>query len=222
MKKTELKNVIKKLIRESLLKESQLTSFNNEKLIFSRNGESLVQVDDARPANKGKRMYVAVTKDGFRTDYPLSNGKRVTWDNPEMFSSQFRKQAEMAILNTPVSSNGSEHSHSPEMRVRSDEPTSPYAVDEHYGDDDYEDEMRANDTTHEKVKGTVAYSDKSTGQTYEYDYMGTVEFYKGEYHSFELDNMEKVWDESPDFESLSPAIQQQLTLAAKKDAKGQV
>ncbi len=67
-----------------------LTTFQNEKIILKHNGETLVEVDDARPANKGKRMVVAVTRDRLRTDYPVFYGKIVTWDNPEWFSKGFK------------------------------------------------------------------------------------------------------------------------------------
>lgn len=70
----------------------KFTTFQNEKVILKHGREVLVEVDDAREANKGKRMMVACHKDGFRTDYPLFYGERVQWDNPEWFSNEFKEK----------------------------------------------------------------------------------------------------------------------------------
>lgn len=56
------------------------TTFKDERIVYvHRNGEALVTA-----LINGKREYVAVTKDGFRTDYPRDYGMRsIFWDNPE-------------------------------------------------------------------------------------------------------------------------------------------
>ena len=65
------------------------STFPDESLVYlHRNGEALVTATIA-----GKRSYVAVTRDGFRTDYPCcyyGNDPRVFWDNPEYFTKGFR------------------------------------------------------------------------------------------------------------------------------------
>lgn len=74
---------------------SNLTTFANETRLLSVGRETLVEVDCARPSQKGKRMFVAVTRDGFRTDYPycqFAPENRVLWSNPEWFSRRFRER----------------------------------------------------------------------------------------------------------------------------------
>ena len=73
--------------------KSTLTAFANEITLLRVGRETLVEVDCALPSNKGRRMFVAVTRDGFRTDYPyceFAPENRVLWDNPEWFSKRFR------------------------------------------------------------------------------------------------------------------------------------
>src|SRR5208282_4260104 len=50
-------------------------------------GEVLVKGDTAQG-----RRYVAITADGYLTDYPLmyDHNKQVVWDNPEWFSEEFK------------------------------------------------------------------------------------------------------------------------------------
>ncbi len=70
------------------------TTFADEKLVYlHRNGEVLVTA-----TIHGYRVYVAVTKDGYRTDYPIDIGKgQVSWDNPEWFTNGFKNKAIKAI-----------------------------------------------------------------------------------------------------------------------------
>lgn len=71
------------------------TTFEDERAVYvHRNGEALVTV-----TINGTRVYVAVTKDGFRTDYPIDYGTgQVGWDNPEWFTAGFKSNARKAIL----------------------------------------------------------------------------------------------------------------------------
>lgn len=76
----------------------RLTTYANETRVFTLGREALVSV--ARPDTCGKaRMLVAVTRDGFRTDYPRAywNGT-VGWDSPELFSKRFRERAKRHIM----------------------------------------------------------------------------------------------------------------------------
>lgn len=75
------------------------TTFPDEILVYlHRNGEALVTANI-----QGKRSYVAVTRDGYRTDYPYqyngpaSNDTRVFWDNPEWFTQGFKAQVIKAV-----------------------------------------------------------------------------------------------------------------------------
>jgi hypothetical protein len=70
------------------------STFPDEKLVYlHRNGEALVSA-----TIQGKRSYVAVTRDRFKTDYPYhydgpaSNDDRVFWDNPEWFTKGFKEK----------------------------------------------------------------------------------------------------------------------------------
>ena len=71
------------------------TTFEDERAVYVHpNGEALVTA-----TINGKRDYVAATKDGFRTDYPIDYGNgQVGWDNPEWFTQGFKKRARTAIL----------------------------------------------------------------------------------------------------------------------------
>jgi hypothetical protein len=78
---------------------STYTTFPDERLVYRhRNGEALVTA-----IVLSKRSYVAVTRDGYRTDYPhtydgpASNDTRVFWDNPEYFTKGFKDKAYKAI-----------------------------------------------------------------------------------------------------------------------------
>ena len=72
------------------------TAFPNEKVLYSHpTGETLCETDGRRG-----RQFVAVASDGFRTDYPISSGFSVLWDNPEYFTADFRKEARRIILDT--------------------------------------------------------------------------------------------------------------------------
>lgn len=120
---------------------------------------------------------------------------------------------------TKVEKNIGEYTHAPEMRVRSDEPTSPYNPDnvsEHYGDDDYEDEMRGYDTEYTTKKGTVAYTDKISRDTFEYDYVATVELYKGHLQNIEINDVVPT-SGTPEYDSLTPDIQSTIDKMIKSD-----
>lgn len=70
-----------------------LTTFANETVLLRVGRETLVEVDCALPSDAGKRMFVAVARDGLRTDYPycqFAPENRVLWYNPEWFSERFR------------------------------------------------------------------------------------------------------------------------------------
>jgi hypothetical protein len=71
------------------------TTFPNEKVLVQSNGCTLVECD---ALHRPGRQYVAVTRDGFRTDYPHWNGTYVGWDNPEWFPVTFREKAGRAIF----------------------------------------------------------------------------------------------------------------------------
>lgn len=75
------------------------TTFPDERLVYvHRNGEALVTAIVLE-----KRSYIAVTRDGFRTDYPYcydgsaSADARIFWDNPEWFTQGFKAKAYKAI-----------------------------------------------------------------------------------------------------------------------------
>lgn len=73
-----------------------LTTFRGEKRLYTYNKEALVEVD--RPDSIA-RMLVAVTRDGYRTDYPiLYDSGKVGWDHPEWFSKGFLAGAAKLIL----------------------------------------------------------------------------------------------------------------------------
>jgi hypothetical protein len=79
---------------------AKLTTFPNETRLLTVGRETLVEVDATLPAEKGRRFFVANTRDGFRTDYPYCHfapEKRVFWDNPEWFSKRFRLRATSKI-----------------------------------------------------------------------------------------------------------------------------
>ena len=71
------------------------TTFEDERVVYVHsNGEALVTA-----TINGKREYVAATKDGFRTDYPIDYGTgQIGWDNPEWFTKGFKSAARKAIL----------------------------------------------------------------------------------------------------------------------------
>jgi len=88
-----------------------LTTYIGEKRLFTLGNECLVSV--IRPHTCGKaRMLVAVTADGYRTDYPIWYGdaspesreipgfsrSRIGWDNPEWFTKRFRERAARHIV----------------------------------------------------------------------------------------------------------------------------
>jgi len=74
-----------------------VTTFANEKRLLTVGRECLVEVDKA--AGAPGRMLVAVTRDGFRTDYPITyESGAVAYDNPELFSKRFKERAKRFIL----------------------------------------------------------------------------------------------------------------------------
>lgn len=78
--------------------EKKFTTFPNEELLYEHpNGEALVAADTATG-----RAFVAVTKDGYRTDYPvferLSGSSTTRWDNPEWFTKGFREKCLRVML----------------------------------------------------------------------------------------------------------------------------
>ena len=68
----------------------KFTTFENETVLYRRGKLALVQVDDGRANNAGKRMYVV--SDRVRTDYPMfyEHDGQVRWDNPEYWPKAFR------------------------------------------------------------------------------------------------------------------------------------
>lgn len=70
-----------------------LTTYLGEKRLLTVGNEALVSVIRPHTAKQG-RMLVAVTRDGYRTDYPIryDNGS-VAFDNPEWFSKRFLMRA---------------------------------------------------------------------------------------------------------------------------------
>ena len=74
------------------------TTFKDEVLMYRHpNGEALVST---RAGHKDGRQFVAVTADGFRTDYPhWDTVSSVRWDNPEYFTKGFRNRAASIIFN---------------------------------------------------------------------------------------------------------------------------
>lgn len=85
---------VKEFAGENL--DENITTFPDEEILLQMpNGEALVHA--YFPGTK-RHGYVAVTKDGFRTDYPLFIGGKVFWDNPEWFTNKFRDKAAEQIL----------------------------------------------------------------------------------------------------------------------------
>ncbi len=75
-----------------------LTTFRNETLLLSVGNARLVEVDRPFPEDAGKRMFVAVHRDGLRTDYPLmTEPGRIYWGTPEWFTRRFRVRASRKI-----------------------------------------------------------------------------------------------------------------------------
>lgn len=72
------------------------TTFPNEEVLLTMpNGEVLVRTDALHRLGK---QFVAVTRDGFRTDYPYFDTVRTTcWDNPEWFTKKFIERASRII-----------------------------------------------------------------------------------------------------------------------------
>lgn len=73
-----------------VMEKGHYTTFKNETVVLRHGREVLVQVD--REVGQPGRMFVAVTSDRFRTDYPLlyNHNGQVVWDNPEWFSIKFK------------------------------------------------------------------------------------------------------------------------------------
>lgn len=70
-----------------------LTAFAEEKLLLQLpNGEALLV---AKMRNGWG--YVAVAKDGFRTDYPLLVNNGLLWEHPELFTEGFRRRCKTYI-----------------------------------------------------------------------------------------------------------------------------
>ena len=76
----------------------QYTSFASESLLYlHRNNEALCEVVTANG-----RQYCAVTKDGYRTDWPTFDGQTVRWDNPEWFTKGFKVRAARIVKSLAV------------------------------------------------------------------------------------------------------------------------
>lgn len=93
---------------------------------------------------------------------------------------------------------------------------------EEYGDDDRVDDLRANDTRYEKVKGTVSVEFMS--ETYEYDYVATAEFYKGSYNGSEIETIDPVTYQGevqlcPEFDRLPPKLQKEIENKISEDMR---
>lgn len=74
------------------------TTFPNETLLYKHpNGEALVMADTV-----SGRSFIAVTQDGFLTDYPvlerLSGSCTTRWNNPEWFTKGFREKCLKVML----------------------------------------------------------------------------------------------------------------------------
>lgn len=71
------------------------TTFENEVECITHNHEKLVLADV-----RGKRTFVAVTRDGFRTDFPIfyTHNRSTAWDHPEWFSRKFKDKVHAHFL----------------------------------------------------------------------------------------------------------------------------
>lgn len=74
----------------------KLTNFKTESIIFKRGEGGLLWVD-----NGLRSFYCAMTPDGWNTDYPIKDGDKTSWDNPEYFSEEF-KQAAHKCIHLPI------------------------------------------------------------------------------------------------------------------------
>lgn len=75
-----------------------LTTFIGEKRLLTVGNEALVSVIRPNTSNQA-RMLVAITCDGFRTDYPIAyDSGKIGWDNPEWFGERFKERARVHIL----------------------------------------------------------------------------------------------------------------------------
>lgn len=71
---------------------SNLTTFAGERRVLTIGREALVCVK--RPAGQMGHMLVAITRDGFRTDYPMAyDSGQVVYNHPEWFSRRFKERA---------------------------------------------------------------------------------------------------------------------------------
>lgn len=71
---------------------SNLTTFACEQRVLTVGREALVSAN--LPVGLSGRMLVAITRDGFRTDYPMAyDSGRVVYDHPEWFSRRFKERA---------------------------------------------------------------------------------------------------------------------------------
>jgi hypothetical protein len=95
-------------------------------------------------------------------------------------------------------------------------------LNEHYGDDDYEDDMRSQYTDYHGVKGSVLYHDAATDKDYEYDYRATIEVYKGEYAGSEIDEITPSYKEDVEFDELSSNIQKKITRLIYDDIQNRI
>ena len=71
-----------------------LTTYTGETRVFTLGNECLVSVLRSNGWGGRDRMLVAVTKDGYRTDYPIAyDSGSIGWDTPEYFTKRFRERA---------------------------------------------------------------------------------------------------------------------------------
>ena len=81
---------------------SKLSTFPNEEVVLRLAPDGGLAMADM----VGGRQYVAVTADGYRTDYPIMHDDgRVYWDNPEWFPKSFREKVQRAMAKRRVQKN---------------------------------------------------------------------------------------------------------------------
>lgn len=211
MKRTQLKKIIKECIKEVV--SSNALGIGAKAKIAGGSGtdsnKTVTIVDKSNIKTDGRGIPTNVS--GAYKPIDWSKEVAIQYEDGK-FGTMFKNRLQ------PINFN--QQSHAPEMRVGSDEPTSPYhpnSVAEHFGDDDVADAGRADDTSSERIKGTIAYTDKASNEVLEFDYIAHSESYKGSVEGVEIDEISPV-NGSPEFDSLSPEIQAAIEAQVKTDA----